>query len=149
MLYSSARKLSFRIDTKKGVCVDAIARLAKSTDGLLFSSEADYPLEPFLWTNPQPFVANLLYTLTTLPESTAVTEIPLKEFFAPMVSLDPDASAEAQTRVARYKKLIRLLRRILSDLTVYKLGTIEIPTFIVGRLADGTIAGLRTTVVET
>jgi hypothetical protein len=51
--------------------------------------------------------------------------------------------------VSRYKKLIRLLRRVLRDLKVYKLGTIEIPTFIVGQLDDGTIAGLRTTVVET
>jgi hypothetical protein len=129
--------------------VDVIDRLTKGTDGLLFSSEADYPLEPFIWTNPQPFVANLLYTLTTLPESTAVTEVPFNEFFAPMISLDPDAPLAAQARVARYKKLIRLLRRVFRDLKIYKLGTIEIPTFIVGRLADGTIAGLRTMVVET
>jgi len=129
--------------------VDVIERLAKGSDGLLFSSEADYPLEPFLWSDPQPFSANALYTLTKLPESTPITQVKFNEFFAPMVSLDPEASEDAHNRVARSKKLIRLLRRMFRELTVYKLGTIEMPTFIVGRLADGTIGGLRTTVVET
>ena len=129
--------------------MDVIDRLAKGAEGLLFSSEADYPLEPFLWTDPQPFSANLLYTLTKLPESTPITQVKFSEFIAPMVALDPEASEAAKNRATRSKKLIRLLRRIFKDLTVYKLGTIEMPTFIVGRLADGTIGGLRTTIVET
>jgi hypothetical protein len=32
---------------------------------------------------------------------------------------------------------------------VYKLGRVEMPVFIVGQLANGSTAGLRTTVVET
>src|SRR5262245_40421445 len=40
---------------EKGVHVDTMTRLATAADGLLFSSEADYPLEPFVWTDAAPF----------------------------------------------------------------------------------------------
>ncbi len=125
--------------------MDAMTRLAKAVDGLLFSSEADYPLEPFVWTDTVPFSPDALYTLTTLPPSTLVTKEDINDFFAPMLHLPPEATAEARKRVTRFRSLVRLLRRSLSDLAVYKLGTVEMPTFIVGKLANGTRAGLRTT----
>jgi Nuclease A inhibitor-like protein len=129
--------------------VDAMTRLAKAVDGLLFSSEADYPLEPFVWTDAVPFSPDALYKLTTLPLSTPVTQEDINDFFAPMLDLPPEPTVEARKRVARFRSLVRSLRRSLSDPVVYKLGVVEMPTFIVGKLADGTSAGLRTTVVET
>ncbi len=126
-----------------------MTRIAKAADGLLFSSEADYPLEPFEWTDPAPFSPDTLYKLTKLPAATPVTQVEPKDFFAPMLYLPDDPTPEARERVKRYRSLLRALRRYLSDLAVYKLGSVEMPTFIVGRLADGRVAGLRTTVVET
>lgn len=126
-----------------------MTRIAKAADGLLFSSEADYPLEPFTWTDPAPFAPEALYKLAKLPESTPVTREDPKVFFAPMLHLPDDPTPEARARVTRFRSLVRVLRRYLGDLAVYKLGSVEMPAFIVGRLADGTIAGLRTTVVET
>jgi len=126
-----------------------MARLAKATDGLLFSSEADYPLEPFTWTESEPFSPDELYKLTSLPSSTPVAKETIGDFFAPALALGDEPSDAARQRVARFRTLVRLLRRYFRGLAVYKLGTVEMPTFIVGRLADGTIAGLRTTVVET
>ena len=49
--------------------VDALVRIAKAAQGLLYSSEADYPLETFTWTDKTPFAPDKLYTLTTLPAS--------------------------------------------------------------------------------
>jgi hypothetical protein len=129
--------------------VDAMTRIAKATDGLLFSSEADYPLEPFVWTDSAPFSPDALYKLTTLPPSAPVTKEDVDDFFAPMLDPASGDTAVARKRMTRFRKLVRLLRQSLSDLAVYKLGTVEMPTFIVGRLANGTVAGLRTTVVET
>jgi len=129
--------------------VDTMTRLAKATDGLLFSSEADYPLEPFVWTDAAPFSPDALYKLTTLPPSTPVAREDINDFFAPMLHLPPEPTAEARKRVTNFRSLLRLLRRSLSDPAVYKLGAVEMPTFIVGKLPDGTTAGLRTTVVET
>jgi len=129
--------------------VDAMTRIAKAADGLLFSSEADYPLEPFVWTGTAPFSPDALYKLTTLPSSTPATKEDINDFFAPMLDPASGDTPEARKRMTRFRKLVRLLRQSLSDPAVYKLGSAEMPTFIVGRLANGTIAGLRTTVVET
>jgi nuclease A inhibitor-like protein len=129
--------------------VDAMTRIAKAADGLLFSSEADYALEPFVWTDNAPFSPDALYKLTTLPAPTPVTKEDIDDFFAPMLAPASGGTPEARKRRTRARKLVRLLRQYLSDLAVYKLGTVEMPTFIVGRLPNGTVAGLRTTVVET
>lgn len=129
--------------------VDAQTRIAKAAEGLLYSSESDYPLEPFSWTGPAAFSPAALPKLAGLPDSTKVTQEDASAFFAPMLRVDDPENADARARAARFKKLARLLQRTLRDLTVYKLGAVEMPTFIVGHLADGTVAGLRTTVVET
>jgi len=126
-----------------------MTRIANAAEGLVYSSEADYPMEPFVWTDPSPFSPDALYKLTKLPQSTPVTQQELREFFAPMLYLPSEPTPEARARVKRFRSLMRVLRRNLSNLTVYKLGSVEMPTFIVGQLADGKFAGLRTTVVET
>lgn len=129
--------------------VDALTRIAKAADGLLYSSEADYPLEPFRWNEPAAFSPAVLPKLAGLPDSAEVAQQDASAFFAPMLRIDDPANADARARAARFKKLVKLLQKYLRDLTVYKLGGVEMPTFIVGRLPDGTVAGLRTTVVET
>jgi hypothetical protein len=136
-------------DYYQGVHVDAMTRITKAANGLFFSSEADYPLEPFVWTDTTPFSSEALYKLTTLPPTTPVTKEDIDDFFAPMLNPASGDSPQARKRMNRVLKLIRLLRQYLADLAVYKIGSVEMPTFIVGKLADGTIAGLRTTVVET
>jgi hypothetical protein len=135
--------------SEKEDSVDALARIAKAANGLLYSGEADYPLEPFVWAGGVPFTPEALYTLTKLPAATPVTQEDFNDFFAPMLDLPDDPSPEARARVKHFRSLVRVLKQTLHDLNVYKLGTIEMPTFIVGRLADGTVTGLRTTVVET
>jgi Nuclease A inhibitor-like protein len=148
-VFARIAKAVNRLFYRKEDSVDARDRIAKAANGLLFSSEADYPLEPFVWKDGVPFTPEALYTLTALPAPTPVTQVDFNEFFAPMLDLPDDPTPEARARVARFRSLVRVLRHTLHDLTVYKLGTIEMPTFIVGRLANGMIAGLRTTVVET
>lgn len=138
-----------RLFGQKESPMDARARIAKAAKGLLYSSESDYPLEPFVWKDSVPFSPAALYTLTTLPASAPVTPMGFDEFFAPMLTLPDSPTPEARARVKQFRTLVRVLHQTLQDPAVYKLGTVEMPTFIVGRLADGTITGLRTTVVET
>lgn len=126
-----------------------MALISKAADGLLFSSESDYPLTPLAWTDPAPVSPQSLCKLAGLPDDTPVAQVEADAFFAPMLRLREGATPEAQARTARYRKLVDLLRQHLSGVAVYKLGRVEMPVFIVGRLPDGTLAGLRTTVVET
>ncbi len=128
---------------------DPMNLISQASAGLLFSSESDYPLTPFTWSGQTPLSPDALVKFAGLPSSTAVAQEDFDAFFAPMLKLHEGASPEAQNRAARFQKLVGLLRQYLSDLTVYKLGAVEITSFVVGRLADGRYAGLRTTVVET
>ena len=128
---------------------DGMALISKAVDGLLYSSESDYPLAPFTWKETGPVSPQMLLKAANLPPETQVAKVDFDTFFAPMLRQREGASPEAQARVARYQKLVELLRKYLSDLAVYKLGKVEMPAFVVGRLANGSIAGLRTMVVET
>src|SRR5439155_12354505 len=116
----------------------------KAVAGLHYSSESDYPLTPFTWKETGPVSPQMLVKAANLSPETPVTKVDFDAFFAPMLRLREGASPEAQTRVARYQKLVELLRKYLSDLAVYKLGRVEMPAFVVGRLANGSLAGLRT-----
>lgn len=128
---------------------DPLAQIAKAAEGLQFSSESDYPLTPFVWTEPAPLTPPGLCKLAGLPEDAPVAQLELDAFLAPMLRAREGAPPEAQARAARYRALSALLHQHLAAPTVYKLGRVEMPVFIVGRLPNGSMAGLRTTVVET
>lgn len=128
---------------------NAMALITQVVEGLLFSSEADYPLTPFSLSGPALVMSEALCKLAGVPPQTPVTKVEFDAFFAPMLRLHEGASPETRERVARYQKLVELLRKHLSDLAVYKLGAVEMQAFVVGRLRNGKLAGLRTTVVET
>lgn len=50
----------------------------------------------------------------------------------------------------KFEKLLKVLREQLSGVKVYKLGDEpEKPVYVVGKTADGKLAGVKTTVVET
>lgn len=128
---------------------DALALITKAAEGLLFSSESDYPLTPFVWADPAPLTPPGLRRLAGLPEDAPVAQVEVDAFLAPMLHAREGASPEALARAARYRTLSDLLHKHLAAPTVYKLGRVEMPVFIVGRLPNGSMVGLRTTVVET
>lgn len=126
-----------------------IAALEQAIAGLLVMSETDAPLVPFLWPAPLPFTPAALLAAALLPAATPVEEISLERFFAPRVTLRAAMEVEEQATVARFQALHRLLTERLTDIRVYRLGSIAIPVWIVGTTPAGRVAGLTTLVVET
>jgi Nuclease A inhibitor-like protein len=51
--------------------------------------------------------------------------------------------------VRQYQGLVKLLQESLEGVLVYRLGTVEIDIYIVGKTPDGNWAGLSTKAVET
>jgi hypothetical protein len=66
-----------------------------------------------------------------------------------MTSTDTGAEKEQQAVAGRFKILQNTLIAKLIDLKVWRIGTIQIDAFIVGKLKDGTYGGLRTKSIET
>lgn len=58
---------------------------------------------------------------------------------------DPAALAQAQ----KWAQLARVLESTLTDLQLYRFGTVDISVMLVGRTADGELTGVMSAVVET
>ena len=110
-----------------------LAQLKKETAGLLVMSESDYPFEIIRWDGSTKITPEFLRSLTNEPAGSRVEEISLEQFLAS----------------GPFERLERFLREHLTDLKVYKVGTISIPVYIVGKSPEGSWLGLSTRVVQT
>jgi hypothetical protein len=123
---------------KKHPAVDA---LAKASKGLLFPSETDAPLGPFLWGGTgDKLTKDRVRQLAGALKGAAVEE----------TTLDDLLSTVPEEDWPQFDKLAAAIKAQLSGVKVYKVGDEpEKQVYVVGRTADGQWAGLKTTVVET
>src|SRR3712207_1899678 len=119
------------MSAKKHPVLDALKKDAK---GLLFISETESKLTPFLWDADGPIDAT---TILKNPDyeygpETAVATTTLDRFFRAVPKEDK----------AKFDHLAATLKAHLSDLRVYKLGEEgEKDVYIVGKTEDGKWAG--------
>ena len=96
-------------------------------------SESDYPLELIQWNGSTAITPEFLRGVTNEPAESRVEETSLELFLAN----------------GQFEHLERFLRNHLTDLKVYKVGTINIPVYIIGKSPEGNWLGLSTRVVQT
>jgi hypothetical protein len=122
---------------KKHPVVDA---LAKASKGLLFPSESDAPLEPFLWDDGGKLTEDRLREAAGAEEGATVEASSLDDLLRTVPSEDR----------AKFDKLAAAVKEQLSGVKVYKVGDEpEKAVYVVGKTPDGKWAGLKTSVVET
>jgi hypothetical protein len=125
-----------------------IEELKAATSGLMFMSESDYPFEVFKWGRAKPTQA-FIRKLAGRDASTPIETQTAADFFRAATS-EPDWKAGAELAAAKkFQALLRLLEENLSDLKVFRVGTIDIPVYVAGRTPSGTWLGVSTRVVET
>jgi nicotinamide-nucleotide amidase len=127
---------------------DFMNRLAKAVEGLLFPSESDVPLTPLRFggsAEGELSPETLRQTLGQASEAPVET-LSVDELFAPVIEApEGKPTAEAQ----KYRELLELLKRELSDLKAFRVGKVDIHVYVLGRHASGQWLGLKTRVVET
>ena len=128
---------------------EILDQLKRASSDLLFTSESDYPLEVFFWVVTAPMTPEKVLKQTGHPQDTPVEVIELDRFFRTATTPEDWHTAEEQETVAKYQSLVETLKANLSNLEVYRLGTVEIDVYIVGQTPTGYCAGLSTKVVET
>jgi hypothetical protein len=107
---------------------------------LQFPSETESDLEPFAWTGDDKLTKKRLLELAGAGAGTAVEETTLDDLFQTVPSEDRP----------KFDRLRQALESQVSGVKVFKVGAeAEKTVFIVGKTADGRLAGLKTTVVET
>jgi Nuclease A inhibitor-like protein len=119
----------------------AVGALAKASKGLLFPSETDAPLEPFLWENAGDKLSkDRVRQLAGAAKGAGGEEI----------SLDDLLSTVPEEDRPQFDKLAAAIKAQLSGVKVYKVGDEpEKQVYVAGKTSDGQWAGLKTTVVET
>lgn len=129
--------------------LDDLAVIMVFANGLLVPSESDYPFTPFRWPGPGPISASALLAYLELSPDTPVEERDFTTFFDRLATVQEWHTDEDRPRVARFAALRNALTARLRDLVVYRVGTIQIHVFIVGRSASDQLIGLRTLLIET
>jgi histidine triad (HIT) family protein len=121
---------------KKHPVMDA---LAKAVKGLLYISESEAPLEPFIWDDGE-LTEERIIELAGAEEGTSVETTTLASFFRTVSKEDKP----------KFDALAKVLKEQLSNVKVYKIGDeAEKQVYVVGKTSDGKLAGIKTIVVET
>ena len=131
--------------------IDITNKLKKVTDGLMFQSESDYPIELFyLEGNGKKSIArDDILNVGKYPAKTLVKTLKLEDFFGNAVQEQSWHGAEEKEIVKRFQELVRILKEDLSDVKVFKVGKVEIDVYVIGKTESGDFAGVKTKVVET
>ena len=132
---------------------DLLETLKKQSKGLLYLSEADFAVKPFLWTKaemgPEPLTPEKIKTLLKLKADAPLETVTFENFFAPAVTLEDWFGDEEKQSAAQFQTLIETLKTHLTELTVYKMGEAKKTVVVIGKTSDGDYAGVTTKVVET
>nr|MDZ8061248.1 nuclease A inhibitor family protein [Nostoc sp. EkiNYC01] len=126
-------------------------KLKQASDGLLMLSESEYPFEIFLWSNQaqEPLTNQKLLQLTGHPQETSIEEVELDYFFRNCAQEKEWHDEIQKQNVPKFQSLVKTLKDNLTDIKVYRLGTINIDVYVVGKTPSRDLAGISTKVVET
>ncbi|MEG4493281.1 nuclease A inhibitor family protein [Microcoleus sp. D3_18_C4] len=129
---------------------DSIAtQLKQASEGLLFGSETDAPFEVIHWPAQGELTPAKLLQLTNHPPDAPVKLVSVDKFFAISTQEEDWHDEEEEETAKRFQNLVSVLKQNLSQLQVYRVGSIEIDVYIVGETDGGGLAGLSTKLVET
>ncbi|MEG4342265.1 nuclease A inhibitor family protein [Microcoleus sp. A003_D6] len=124
-------------------------QLQKASKGLLFLSETDAPFEVINWQAQGELTPAKLLQLTEHPPDALVELRTVDEFFAIATAEEAWHDEEERETVHRFQNLVSTLKQNLSQLQVYRVGSVEIDAYLVGVTPGGGLAGLSTKLVET
>ena len=126
-----------------------LSELKEATKDLLFMSESDYPFEVFRWDKAQEVARDFLRKEAGKGMDDTVEEKSVDEFFKQAVSIQDWHGKEEKATAQKYQALVKLLKERLTNLKVYRVGSVNITVFILGKDQGGDWVGLATQVVET
>ena len=127
-----------------------IQTLQSAADGLLFLSETDAPLTPFIWPadKDEKLTPELVGKLAGAPANTPIKSVKLETFFRPATQEEEWHNDEEKAQAQRFQTLVTVIKDTLEGIKVFRVGETNIDVYIVGTV-EGGYAGLKTNIVET
>lgn len=129
---------------------ELLFKLRELTQGLYYPSEGDYPLEVVYYAavSVNPITPEKVLSLTgnSLQEQVEVVEL---TYFFRNVIKPTHAATNLNDSTARFQALQTFLEQYLPDMKVYKIGKRTIDVYLLSKLPEEKLIGLKTTVIET
>lgn len=122
------------------------SNLENAANGLMMMSESDYPFEYFS-TEDTVVNENLALKLAGQLQSMPVQTITLEHLLRNMT--DPIQGSVTPQTAVRFQYLAAMLQHELQNLTVYRIGEVQVDVLIMGITMQGNVAGMRTKLIET
>ncbi|NJR39131.1 MAG: nuclease [Leptolyngbyaceae cyanobacterium CSU_1_4] len=129
---------------------NAVASLKAIVEGLTWMSESDYPFEVVLLPDrAEPLTTDELLQRTGHDAETVVEEISIENFFAPAIQPQDWHEEADKQRLQHFQTLLQWIEQHLSSIKVYRVGSIAIDVYILGKTESGNWISLSTKVIET
>lgn len=129
-------------------CPEQQRLLLNATEGILYPSESDYPFSYFLFPQVSSLPSPQSFAALTGQRSQIVTQVNFDEFFRQRTRFYPGMSQQQILTARRFRVLEATLRSNYRQLTVYRVGQIQINVYIAGVNGCG-LTGLQTVSIET
>ena len=127
---------------------DLLPELKAACEDLLWRSETDSPFEVVVFpSDQQPFRVAQLFN--RYPEGTPINIVSLDDFFSQATVERAWFDSRELAMVKRYQNLRDLLETTLENLTIYRIGHVEIDVYLIGKTEDEQVLGVKTKIVET
>lgn len=128
---------------------ELLSELEKACEKLIYISETDSPVEPFLDSQIGAVSSATVTSALQRNANEAVEEANFSVFFEKLTR-EREWHTPAQERMRqRFAALKDLLTENLDDPRVFRFGTIRIDIYAVGKDSEGNLAGVKTVAVET
>jgi hypothetical protein len=122
------------------------SKLQTAAEGLWMMSESDYPFD-FITTNASVINDELALKLADKPVGTTVEVITLDYLLRNLT--DASVGSVPIEDALKFQNLANTLKNELENISVYRVGKVQVDVFILGTTAEGVIAGMRTKLIET
>jgi hypothetical protein len=123
-------------------------QLEDATENLWWSSESDYPVS-VVWHLPAEINVAQVRQLAGYDENAPIQTVDVEVFFARAIAPQNWHTSDDKAQLTQLKKLKVLLTKSLAHLQVYRCGAVEISVYVIGNAPDGSIAGIKTILIET
>lgn len=124
-------------------------RLAEICDGLIYISETDARVEPFIANRMKDTRTRSLLEYLEIRKAPKIETKRASDFFE-RLSVEREWYTEEQRGSAnKFGELNRIFENELTDATVIRLGKIQIDIYAIGRDKEGNVLGIKTQAVET
>ncbi len=122
--------------------------LLRVSQGLLYPSESDYPFENFFSLGQTSLPSQQQFLQLIGQQGQPIAQADFNQFFNRLTTIEPGMDRQQIKDALRYRNLKRVFEQTFTNLTVYRVGEIQVQIYITGINSCG-MGGLKTISIET